>query len=467
MKHPSYQLTKYPVGSIRELWTISWPLILSLFSMSLMLFTDRLLLSRYSVLELNAAAASGTAVWLFLVLPVSIAAISEVFVGRFHGEERHRELGKPVWQMIIFSVIMTPIFCLIALFAPSFLFFDSLNAVSETIYFRTIILFAPAFFINIAIAGFFIGSGNVRIVTYCAIAANVINILFDYLLIYGFGPIPALGIFGAAFATGIAEVIQCMILFAFFMNKENRMMYGTSEYRFDKKMFKESIRIGFPAGLGISIEVLAHFIFFRIIGYAGQENLTVAALVQSLYFLVFFLFEGLSKGVTTICSNLIGGKQIQNIKHVLRSACILQIGFFIIIAGGYLCFSTPIIDFFLSSSDEAIILNEKFMTQIRIALFWMCLFFLFDGFSRILVGQLTAAGDTKFLLYAGTFLNVLAYIVPIILLVYVAGGGADDAWMIIFCYSLTTSFVYYLRYISNRWIAVSNTIDERNRSPID
>lgn len=461
MNKPSYQLTKHPVGSILEILTISWPLILSLLSMSVMLFSDRLLLSRYSIKELNATASAGTAVWLFLVLPISIAAISEVFVGRFHGEERHRELGHPVWQMIWFGVFVSPILWLISWILPSFLFFESPNRAEETIYFTTLLLFAPALVINIATSGFFIGSGNVKIVTFCAIIANAINILLDYLLIYGFGPIPSLGIFGAALGTGIAEITQCLILFAFFMNRDNRFKYDTGNFSFKKSLFLESLRIGFPAGLGLTIEVLAHFIFFKIVGLSGQQNLTIVALVQSLYFLVFFLFEGLSKGVTTVCANLLGGKQYHYIKNVLRSAGILQTLFFLCIGSLFFFFSDLIVDFFLNQSDEALIMDSKFLYKVKWGIFWMVLFFLFDGYTRILAGQLTAAGDTKFLLYAGILLNISAYILPILLVIYLGSGTADAAWMIIFCYGVTTFFVYYIRYISKKWVK-SSQIMEKN-----
>ena len=461
MNKPSYQLTQYPIGTIREIWTISWPLILSLFSMSLMLFTDRLLLSRYSLVDLNSAASAGTASWMFLVLPISIVAISEVFVGRYHGEERHSELGKPVWQMIWFSVMMIPLFWMIALVLPFFLFYDSPNIIGETTYFRTILLFSPSIFINIAVAGFFIGSGRVKVVTICAVVANIMNISLDLLLINGFWGFPELGIFGAALGTGIAETFQCLCLFFFFLEKRHRIKFGTTQWTFDKSLFLESLRIGFPAGLGVAVEVTAHFIFFKIIGYSGQENLTVAALVQSLYFLVFFLFEGLSKGVTTVCANLLGGKQVHYIKKVLFSAGVIQTLFFIIVSAMFLIYSESIIDSFLNQNDETILASPKFLKLIKIGIFWMCLFFLFDGYTRILAGQLTASGDTRFLLYAGTVLNISAYILPTVLLIFVAGGGADDAWMILFCYSVTTFIVYYLRYASKRWVTVSDTMSSR------
>ncbi|MEM1281936.1 MAG: MATE family efflux transporter [Chlamydiota bacterium] len=462
MNKPTYQLTKHSVGSLREIWAISWPLILSLFSFSLMLFTDRLLLSRYSITDLNSAAAAGTALYMFIVLPLSIAAISEVFVGRYHGEDRHHELGKPVWQMVWFSLMLAPLFLLFGFVFPSLLFYDSPNIEKETTFFFTLIVFAPLFFVNVAIAGFFIGSGRVMTVTICSVLANLLNIVLDYAMIYGYGPIPSLGIFGAALATGFSETFQVIFLICIFLKKSYRERYGTNKLSFNLKILKESLRIGFPAGLGITVELFSHFIFFRIMAYAGQENLTIAAMIQSLIFLVFFLYEGLSKGVTTVCANLLGGKQVALVKKVLRSALSLQTLFFVIVATVYLTFSDQIIDLFLNQQDEKILVTPAFITSIKWGCLWCVLFFLFDGYTRVIAGLLTAAGDTKFLLYAGTILNIAAYVLPLLLIVFYAGGGADDAWMIIFCYSVTIFLVYYWRYRSERWMTSSRLLDERS-----
>lgn len=460
MTHPTYKLTPHPLGSIRELWTISWPLILSIFSMSLMLFTDRLFLSRHSVTDLNAAAAAGTATYAFFVLPMSIAAISEVFVGRYHGLERLQELGKPVWQMIWFALMLTPLFLWMGAFLPQFLFWDSPNAVKETTYFSTLLYFAPFFFMNIGISGFFIGTGKVKIVTLCTVLANVINIVLDYLLIYGNQYIPTLGIFGASLSTGIAETFQCMMLLLIFLQKDYRQKYQTSHYSFDKAILLESLRIGFPSGLGLAVEMIAHLIFFKLITRTGEENLTIVSIAQSMLFLVIFLYDGLSKGVTTLCANFFGGSQLHYIGKTLRSASMLQLAFFMLVTTSFVLFSGEILHIFMNDTDAHLLLSHSFVVHMNWALFWMSLFFLFDGLTRIFAGVLTAAGDTKFLLYAGTVLNLAAYLVPLTLVIVVFGGEASDAWMVIFCYSVTTFLVYLWRYHSNRWLASSQKFSQ-------
>lgn len=455
---PAHQLTKYRIGSLKEMWIVSWPLILGLMSMSIMLFVDRLLLSRYSVDALNAAASAGTAAWALMVLPISIAAISEVFVGRYHGQARFQDTGRPVWQMIWLSLLLTPLFIFLAHQLPPILFPNSPYASYEATYFKVILYFCPFSIAAVGISGFFIGIGRVRIVSVLAILSNIVNFIFAVPMIYGWGPFPEMGIAGAAYSTGIAEIFHVAALLWFFLSKRNRNHYGTHFFSIDLRVFYESLAIGFPAGLGVTIEVFAHFGFYKLMALSGHDSISLAALVQSFFFLIFFLFEGISKGVTTICANLLGGQQSALIPKVLRSAIVLHTFFFVLVASNIYLFSDEIINFFLNQDDESKLVTNSFINKAKWSYGWMTIVFLFDGYSRIYAGQLTAAGDTKFLLYAGSFLTLFFYLLPVYLIVVYANSGVQEAWFVIACYSFINCLVYYWRYRSGRWMKSSDAI---------
>src|SRR5579871_2099171 len=97
-------LTRYPEGSVRELWTISFPLMISTLAMLSMIFTDRIFLAHYSLGALNASVNAGTLAWAFMAGIGMITAMSEVFVAQYNGAKLFDRIGSPVWQMIWFSV---------------------------------------------------------------------------------------------------------------------------------------------------------------------------------------------------------------------------------------------------------------------------------------------------------------------------------------------------------------------------
>lgn len=143
MKH--YQLTNHPVGTIREMWALSWPLMLGLLSGSLMLFIDRLLLAQYSQEAMNAGVMAGLAYWLMLIVPSSICSISEVLAGRLHGEGRNREIGSAVWQMVLVALLFAPLLWVASLFyLPLFFTIRAMRGMKVSI-FNLLCSFRPYF----------------------------------------------------------------------------------------------------------------------------------------------------------------------------------------------------------------------------------------------------------------------------------------------------------------------------------
>jgi len=455
MKH-QYQLTKHPVGSLREIWTMSWPLMLSLMSNCIMLFVDRLLLSWHSPSALAAGANASMAYYLFLVIPMAICAISEVFVGRLHGEERLKEIGKPVWQTVWFALLIGIPSWLIALYLPDLVFYHTGNEEHEVVYFQILMSFAPFMCAAIAFSGFFIGIGNVKVVTWCTGAANLFNAVIGYVLIFGVGPIPAMGVKGAGLATGFAQLLQVVLLLGCFLTKHNRKKYGTAKFFFDKGYFFEAVRIGGPAGTGHIVEIFAHYLFFRIVMLAGSQQMAIAALVQSFYLLFGFVVDGLSKGVGAIIANLLGAKELGLVSRVFKSAVILHTIFAVFLFAGIAWGVDMFLGIFFAGEGRTLLENPDTLMMATQAMLWMCVFFLFDGYCWILIGHLTASGDTKFIFYVSTLVNWVAYVLPVFLLVGIWGRGADAAWMIIAFYSMVNFVIYYWRYRSGRWLQAVN-----------
>lgn len=458
--YKQYQITKHPIGTIREVWAMSWPLMISLVSNSFMMFIDRLFLSWHAPSSLAAGANASMAYFLFLVVPMAICAISEILVGRLHGEGRLSEIGRPVWQTIWFAFLLTLPLWVVSVNCTDLIFYETGNQNEEIAYFTILMYFAPLMCASIAIGGFFIGVGDVKIVTLCAVAANITNAIVSYLFIFGLGEIPSMGISGAAFATGFSQLLQFILLLGCFLTNKNRTVYGTAKCGFEKNYFFEAIRIGGPAGSGHLVEIFAHFIFFRIIMMAGMEQMAIAAMVQSFYLLFGFLVEAISKGVGAIIANLIGGRAFGLISRVFRSAVMMHTFFAFLLAFMMFFFMDSLVGMFFVG-EGAYLLNDPQYKQMALeALLWMCVFFLFDGYCWILIGHLTASGDTRFIFLVSSIVNWFAYVLPVYILVGIGGRGADAAWMIIAIYSMVNFGFYYWRYRSGRWLKYSMELDQ-------
>lgn len=445
----SFKLTSHPRGSLRELWAISFPLMLSLMSSSLMFFWDRLLLINYSIESHNAATSAGTIVSFMQFAFICTTCIAEVFVGRYCGSGKLKQIGIPVWQMIWLSFFSIFIFVPLGLFAGDYLFAASRYRALEIDYYSIMMYFGPIFCLASALSTFYIGRGRVRFITALVIAANVLNTGLAYLLIYGCDPyFPPLGIAGAAFATGIAQLFQALVLFIDFLRLRNRNQYGTGQYKFVWSEFYECLRLGFPSSLAHTIEILAWAVFFRMLMATGEEQLTVVSVAQSIFFLFTFLTEGVSKGATAIASNMIGAQQWGGLKKLLFSGIKFYLFLFALMGTFLATDLTPVIRLFLGA-DEAV--SEEVISLIASSCIWVWIFFLFDGIHWLVVGLLTAAGDTKFVLKIGSTSVWLFALIPTYILLILHEHQADMAWAITAFYGIVTCIIYLFRFFSMRW----------------
>ena len=324
MATPKYQLTPFALGSRREMWFITWPLMLSLFSSCFMLFVDRLFLANYSLGSLSASANGSLAAYIFLLAPLSITGMSEVFVGRLHGGNDSQKIGPAIWQMLWISGLFIPFFMIVSQVIPSLLFRGDYR-LEETIYFSTL-LKGGVFFLTVpALVGFFSGQGKTRTIALTTLLANIFNILLDYLLIYGKWGFKKRGIGGAAIATVTSQVIQTLLLMAlFFLSKEDVKKFS---WRPDLAKIWEAIRLGLPIGLAQSSFMVVHLLFFKMMETAGPDFHTIAVLMQSVYLLLNFVGKGFCKGVSAIISNFLGAKEYSLINKSLISACQIHVLF--------------------------------------------------------------------------------------------------------------------------------------------
>lgn len=443
-------LTKHPEGSLRELWSIAFPLMLSSFSLMLMLFIDRLLLAHYSTAALNAAVNATTLGWAFVFGWVILASIGEVFVAQYNGAGQKEKLGEPIWQMIWLSLGSLLFFIPLAIWGSTWFFGEGADKEMERKYFRLMMMFGPSFPLYSALCGFFVGQGKIHLITVLAVLANIVNALLDIVLIFGIeGWIPSLGIEGAAIATSGCTIFQAIVLGIIFLKKFNRDNFGTSDYPFKLQPFLQCIKIGMPGALFVIIEILGWATFYWMMTLTGERYITVAGICQSVAILFYFFAEGISKAATTISGNLIGSQRIFFIPNVLRSGFYLHLLFFAAATTIIFFSSDLLIEQFLPSADSEIIASMH--DTLLISLYAIVTYLLFEGIRLLFSGILTAAGDTFFLLIAGSLSVWVLLVLPVYWVIVLKRAEVEIAMFICVFYSIGASLLYFWRFKEGKW----------------
>lgn len=460
-------LTKFEEGSIKELWTVSLPLMISSLASLLMIFVDRCFLARYSLNALNAAVNAGTLAWAFLGGMGLLTVMSAVFVAQYNGAKRYSEIGVPVWQMIWFSLFSIAIFIPLGLWMGPLFFRGTVYVNLEIEYFGYLMVFGAFYPLMNALSGFFIGRGQTRFLIYLAIFANFINLILDWVLIFGIkGFIPPLGMKGAAIATCLGTIFQAAILAVLFFKKKNRDLFGTGKWRLNLDVFKKCIKVGLPPGIFFSLEIIGWTIFYMMMTKVGEMHITVSSICQSIVILLSFFFDGLNRGVASLAGNFIGSKKTELIKSLLKSSLRLLV-IFTVVVSVFLVFDPKIIvDFLIPGTiEQPAFLSQmttglSFYTVLKICLICVFIYLFFQGIRWIFAGVLTAAGDTLFLLIAGSLSVWLFLLLPVYFIVVKFGLAVQFAWGLAAGYAVLLSLIYWYRYRTGKWKEIVLVPDE-------
>lgn len=439
------RLTKYKEGSFQELWVLTYPMMLTLISSTVMMLADRLFLAHYSVAAMNAAALAGMVVAIFQYGTASITSITEVFTGQFNGAQKYTRVGAPTWQMIWFSVSLLLLFGGLAIWGGPYLLPAYHLDDFALPYYQWLLYFSVATPMLGALSGFFIGIGNTRIVMVVTIGGNLINVCLDPVFIFTLN----MGAKGAAIATGISMTLQTLVLFFVFLRRSNRQKYGTGCYKFEKPLFVRCMKVGVPNAIGHMIEWSAWALATRIMASLGESYLTVATVGQSMYGLIAFGVEGLQKAVITIGANCIGANKLHGIWRVWRKAIGLLLIFGIPFGILMLAFPDIIINQFLPPSSSVNV--AEITPYLRMTAAGVFIYYLVDGVTWISAGILTASEDTWFIMRTNAITAWLCALMPIY--IFLAYFHLSPGWFFIIMsfYGLCNAFLFFRRIQKQPW----------------
>ncbi len=437
-------LTKHPQGSIRELWSISFPLMLSSLSFLSILFVDRIFLTNYSTEAMTAAVHASTSGWVFVFAAIVLASISEVFVAQYYGAKDYQRIGEPVWQMIWFALGTSLLFIPVGYWGGFWLFGYGAEKQLAREYFNWMLYFGPAFALSAALTGFYIGRGKTHLVSLLAIGTNALNVLFDWLLIFGVeGWIPPMGTKGAAIATSIGAVLQALILMILFLRKTNRLHFGTGKWRLHRETMRNCLRIGFPNALFYGLEGIGWAYFYHMMDAKGVIYITVASICQNMNVLFYFFGEGINKAVIAIIGYLIGSNAFHRVGEVIWNGVILVVGFFAILVIVVSFGHDQLITLFLphATPEQLASWHDPIVLGFYASVFYI----LFEGLRLLLTGVLTATGDTLFLLIGGTLMTWLGFMLPVYLLLIHFDSSVEISIFIIVFFGAISVALYTLR----------------------
>ncbi len=430
------------------------PLVISMGATTLMLFTDRVFLGRYSVDAIAAAGPAGAMAFVFLAFFGGIGSYASTFIAQYSGARRPRQIGRTLWQAQYFTLLAGALLAIGAGMArPMFELIGHAPAIRELeiVYFRILMLGGITHVWHDVLACYFSGRGVTRPIMLVSIAGAVLNIPLDYVMIYGWGPIPELGVGGAAGATVISQTFICVLLAAMVFRRRNDLVHGViSERKLDLELFRRLMRFGLPSGVQVAVDTTAFSFFLLIIGRLGRMELAVSNIVFSINSLVFMPMLGLSIATATLVGQAIGREKPDEGVTATRNALHLTMLYMGAMALLLVLFPNPLLRLFLPPGSAPAEAAEILSTGAMLLVF-VAIYSLLDTMNVVYSGALRGAGDVRFVTWTIAILSFGIMVVPSWIAVEWLGGGIYTVWTIGSFYICVLALVFWRRFRQGRW----------------
>lgn len=247
------------------------------------------------------------------------------------------------------------------------------------------------------------GITKTRILTAGAVVMVTVNILLNYLLIFGNFEFPRLGIAGAALASTLSELSFLLVLLVYIFRKVDKRYYGL-RFVYDGKLLVQLLCVSTWSMMYSFIAVAPWFVFFVVIEHLGAAQLAIANIVRSVSTIFFVVVCSFSTTTGSLVSNLIGAGEYKKIMPLCRKVMGLN----------YLL-GVPLIVLTFIFSDEVLGVYTKNQELIRGA-FWPFSVMLFNYFlsvpAHIYCNAVMGTGRTRtaFVFELITVIVYLAYL---------------------------------------------------------
>lgn len=437
-----------PRAGLHEILRMAAPIIVGSFSFTIMQFVDQWMVSWLGKEALAAVGSAG--VWSFLLATFFLGVVGCVatFVSQCLGRGEKQKCAQYAWQGAYLSVGAG--LTALVLFPLSGSLFGWMRHSPEvtrleTIYFQVRLLGFGFIVWQAALSSFFQAVSRPRIPMVVALIANTLNIILDYLLIFGKLGFPKWGIGGAALATVISLIVQCVLLQWIFLSAAyDQEFRSRTAYRLDLVKVRELLRIGWPSGLTFFLDMFNWAIFTSyLVGRSGDAALAAHSAAINYMHVSFMPVVGLNHAVAPIVGQWIGRGRVETAKARTYTAMKLAIAYMFTMGLGMATFAPQLLRVF-SSDPEVLRVG-------RIILILAATFQAFDAVNIVTMGALRGAGDTRFMMWAFlgagyAFFLPLAYVLAVSL-----KWGAIGAWVGATCYIIGLSGVLFLRFYTEGW----------------
>lgn len=439
--------TKKTHITYKAILLVAIPIILESLAQNILNITDTAFMGRVGAVSLGAAAIGSIFYYIFISVAFGLSIGSQIIIARRFGEQNYRMIGKTLAQtqyVLIFLGVF--LWLMLMFFLPQILNLivdsDVIRAEAHSYLKYRIFGFLPAF-LNSSFRAFFVGIAKTKVITFVTIIMTVVNIVLNYLLIFGNYGFPEMGIAGAALGSVFAEIVAFIVFIVYTRFKVDNVKFRLFRYpKFNTHLVKRILKVALPLMTQYFISFVCWFSFFVMIEKMGEIELAISNIVRSIYIFMLLPIWGFSAATNTFVSQLIGkGKQEEVMSLTVKSL--------------YLCMSFAIalalIMSFFPNAFISILTND-----LELALLSRPVYYVVLGAAPLLASGIiffsavTGSGNTNIALLIEVGVLSL-YMVFVWFVIYQLKWSLPMVWTVEYFYGILLLLFAYFYLKSGKW----------------
>ena len=445
-------INKHVPGSIREMVAVALPMVVSFGCETAMIFTDRLFLAQLGSQSMSAAMTGGLSVFVMMSFFFGLISYTTALVAQYFGAGEKGHCARALSQAVIVAVAAYPIMLALTPAAHWVFFKSGIDAVQlkeQSKYFNVLIFGSFFNLARHALSSFFTGIGRTRVVMAAAALAITVNVILNYIFIFGKFGFPALGIQGAAFGTVLASASALIFLLSkYFSIRVNREFKVTANCVFDRALMAKLWRFGCPGGF----ETVLNLIAFTAMVFVMHSRGTAAAAATTVVFnwdmVTYVPLLGIEVGVMSLVGRYMGAQNIDVVKRVVSSGLKMGILYSLFMIALFGLFPVPLVDMFKPPVSDGVFADAQPLAVRMVKL--VALYVSAQAVLMVFIGALRGAGDTVWAMRISVGIHWVLLMV-LVLMLQVGQSSVYQAWFALIAVFMGLAALPYLRYRTGRW----------------
>ncbi len=428
---------------------IAWPSLVELILTQLASMVDLIMVGQLGPWALSAVGLSTQPRFLMMTMFMAMNVGATAMVARYKGSGEAEKANTVLRQAMLLTFVLSAISSVVGFFASETLIqfmgaADAETLAGGTVYLQIQFIGFITMALTSTVTATLRGVGDSRTAMIYNLIANVVNVIFNYLLIYGHFGFPRMEVAGASLATVIGQIVAFVLaMWAILSGKRYLHMRFTDSYKPDKETLRSIFVIGMPAMLEQLVMRAGMIIYSKTVAGLGTVAFAAHQVCMNIQALSFMNGNAFAVSATSLMGQSLGkkrpdmGQAYSNRTQMLGMMVSFALAFVFFFFGG------PITAMY-SDDPQVIAWGAQILKLVALVQ-------PFQSSQLILAGALRGAGDTKATAVI-TFITVLLVRPGLaILLINCTSMGLMGAWVALVADQFLRSLLIFQRFHSGKW----------------